>query len=400
MDTHSALGLSAKLRLWAGVLLLFASVMTAYDLSTPGLLDRTGRVKGSDYIRLYVTGMLAGERRWTEFFDGDAHVATARATINRGLTMSGLRPNYSPAVGLALAPLTHLPFLASLYVFSVCSVVAFAGAVWLVVRAAGHLQSEVATVALCALAFPALFDTLRYGQLSAFTLLAFSFAAVLWRSDRRVTAGMALGLVAYKPNLLVGPAIVLLAAGEWRILVGLGMGALAETAISLAFSGMATMVQYVSTLMSLARDPSLVQIHPQELHSWRGLFQLVAPEPWAGALTLAGTVATIGIAALIWRRTPDWRPRWSAITITAVLTSPHLLTYDLLLLALPLLLVADWMIERHQPVPGGVWIGLLLVYFSALLSPFVALVTHLQVSTLAMAWLLAYLARAPSRHSI
>jgi len=51
-------------------------------------------------------------------------------------------------------------------------------------------------------------------------------------------------------------------------------------------------------------------------------------------------------------------------------------------------------------VPGGVWIGLLLVYFSALLSPFVALVTHLQVSTLAMAWLLAYLARAPSRHSI
>jgi hypothetical protein len=400
MNTQSALGLSAKLRLWAGALLLFASVMTAYDLSTPGLLDRTGRVKGSDYIRLYVTGMLAGERRWSEFFDGDAHVATARATIDRGLGMTGLRPNYSPAVGLALAPLSHLPFLASLYVFSVCSVIAFGGAVWLIVRAAGHLQSEVTTVALCALAFPALLDTLRYGQLSAFTLFAFCLAAVLWRGDRRVAAGMALGLVAYKPNLLVGPAIVLVAAGEWRTVVGLGLGALAESAVSLAFSGMATMVQYVSTLTSLARDPGLVQIHPQELHSWRGLFQLVAPEPWAGALTLAATVATLVIAALIWRRTLDWRLRWSALTVAAVLTSPHLLTYDLLLLALPLLLVADWMIERKPPMPAGVWIGLLLVYLSPLVSPFVALVTHLQVSTLAMAWLLAYLARDPSHHSI
>src|SRR4051794_11930586 len=111
MDTHSALGLSAKLRLWAGTLFLFATVLSVYDLSTPGLLDRTGRMKGSDYIRLYVTGILAGERRWTEFFDGDAHVATARATIDGRLGMSGLHPNYSPAVGLALAPLTHLPFL-------------------------------------------------------------------------------------------------------------------------------------------------------------------------------------------------------------------------------------------------------------------------------------------------
>jgi hypothetical protein len=303
-------------------------------------------------------------------------------------------------VGLALAPLTHLPFLASLYVFSVCSIVAFSSAVWLVVRASGHLQHEVPTVTVCALAFPALFDTLRYGQLSAFTLFAFCLAAVLWRGDRRVTAGMALGLVAYKPNLLVGPGIVLVAAGEWRTLFGLGIGVVAETAVSLAFSSMATMVRYVSTLMSLARDPGLVQIHPQELHSWRGLFQLVAPEPWAGALTLVATVATLGVAALIWRRSFDWRLRWSALTLTAVLTSPHLLTYDLMLLALPLLLVADWMIEGKLPVPAGVWIGLLLVYLSALLSPFVAVVTHLQVSTLAMAWLLAYLARAPSHHHI
>src|SRR6478735_2187796 len=95
MDTHSALRLSAKLRLWAGVLLLFASVMTAYDLSTPGLLDRTGRVKGSDYIRLYVTGRRAGGRGWTAVVDGAAHVATARATSDRVLTISGLRPNYS-----------------------------------------------------------------------------------------------------------------------------------------------------------------------------------------------------------------------------------------------------------------------------------------------------------------
>jgi alpha-1,2-mannosyltransferase len=380
--------------------LFVASVLTVQDLATPGLLDRTGRLKGSDYMRLYATGVLARERRWTEFFDGDAHVATARATIDPGLRMSGLRPNYSPAVGLALAPLTRLPFLSSFYLFSACSIVAFAATVWIVVRATRFLQTEPATVALCALAFPALLDTLRYGQLSAFTLLAFCAGAVSWRSDRRFLAGIALGLVVYKPNLLVGPAVVLVALGEWQAIVGLGVGALAETGVSLVFSDMETMARYVSTLMSQARDPHVLQIYPPELHSWRGFFQLVTPEPWAGVLTLAATVATVGIAILIWRRTPDWRLRWSALTVTAVLTSPHLLTYDLLLLALPLLLVADWLIERGQPLPASTWIGLLLVYFSSLVSPFAASIAHIQVSTLAMTWLLAYLARIPSRHPI
>ena len=141
-------------------------------------------------------------------------------------------------------------------------------------------------------------------------------------------------------------------------------------------------------LIVLARDPALVQIDPFELHDWRGFFRLLVPPHTADVLTFVASGATIGLAVMTWRRTRDWRLRWSVLTLTAVLTSPHLLTYDLLLTALPLLLVADVLAEDGAPPPTSTWIGLLTLYGASILSPLAALTTHVQVSTLAMAWLL------------
>ena len=230
-----------RLRLWASALLVVAGTVHLYDLATPGLLDRTGRLKGSDYTRLYVTGVLAREGRWAEFFDAGAHLRIARETIDPGFEMTGLHPNYSPAVGIALSPLTLLPFLDSWYLFSACSVAALLLACALALRRCSRLTHDPTTVALCALACPILHDTLRYGQLSAFTLLIFSAAAALWSRHRPLAAGVVLGLAWYKPNLLVGPALVFLLAGEWAGAGGLVLGGVAETIVNLACSNLRTM---------------------------------------------------------------------------------------------------------------------------------------------------------------
>src|SRR5690348_16999693 len=117
MTARRSLDLTVRLRLWAVALLLGTLALQIRDVSTPGLLDRTGRLKSSDYMRLYVTGVLAREGRWNDFFDGDAHVRVAQQRIDSRLNMTGLHPNYSPVVGELLAPLVALPFLQSLYVF-------------------------------------------------------------------------------------------------------------------------------------------------------------------------------------------------------------------------------------------------------------------------------------------
>ena len=50
----------------------------------------------------------------------------------------------------------------------------------------------------------------------------------------------------------------------------------------------------------------------------------------------------------IWRDSDDVRLRWSALTLAMLFSSPHLLTYDLLLLAVPLVLIADWRLQATQ----------------------------------------------------
>ena len=74
----------------------------------------------------------------------------------------------------------------------------------------------------------------------------------------------------FKPQLGVVIALVMILAGEWRIVSGAALAASAELAGAWLVSGSKVMGQYVGVLVTLARDPSLVQIYPGEVHSLRG----------------------------------------------------------------------------------------------------------------------------------
>ena len=124
---------------------------------------------------------------------------------------------------------------------------------------------------------------------------------------------------------------------------------------------------------------------------------MLAPwPPLLNAISLITVPLAAWFGALAWRRHEDWRPRWAALVLASLLASPHVLTYDLLLLAVPLMLVADWELERHGSIAGESkrW-ALGGLYFSAWPGVFIARLFHVQVSTLAMALLLWQLAKAP-----
>jgi len=73
-----------------------------------------------------------------------------------------------------------------------------------------------------------------------------------------------------------------------------------------------------------------------------------------------------------------------------------LLTYDLLLLAAPLILIVDWRIETTGTVAPEQWRwALLLLYFGAWPGTFIARLYHVQVSTLGMLLVLWLLAQPP-----
>lgn len=384
------LPVSHRLRVCFAAYLFTAAVVHAHDLATPGLIDRSERLKLPDYLQFYTYGSLVLEGARERLYDPGAHADVARRRVHPQMQLFGFRPNYNPAVAFGMVPFAALPFGWSMAAFSLCTIALYATSAWLLVGVLPRLRGDLPTFALAAAAWPVLMTILRHGQFAAVTLLLFTSAVVLHARGRAFVAGLVLGLAVYKPQLLVVPGLVWLVAREWRLLAGLICGAGAELAVSLLLTSPSTMAAYVAVLWDLARHPEVVQINPPESHSIRGLARLLGASSVVasvvGGIALAASAA---IAALVWVRDRSL-VAWAVLVLAVVLSSPHLLTYDLVLLGIPLAIAVEWHLVagaggRLLPYTAGA------LYLAPLVSPYIARVTRVQASTLAMGVLVAWL---------
>lgn len=368
-----------KLRVVVAALLAVTVIVHARDLSTPGLVDGSGRLKASDFMRLYTTGAIAAERRWDDLFDASTHVAVARARIDPRLEMRGLHPNYGPTAAWLLSPFSRLPFLPAWTVFSLLTTGVLLIGLWLLAGEAPITRPYRGLVLLSALACPALIETVRYGQLSAFTAGLFALAATLDARGRPFAAGVALGLAVYKPYLLLPAVLIWGLAGRRYAVLGAAVGAAAHICAGIVVGGWPVTLRWFEVLAALGRNPELVQGFPNELHSFAGFVRLLGLNPiLATGIATAGGLVALAAALAVWRRTNDFSRRWSALVLATVLVAPHLLTYDLLLLA-PALLLAVQSQLVHQSAARFAVAGL---YFAPTISPFVAAASGVQISTL------------------
>src|SRR5262249_11471710 len=156
-------------------------------------------------------------------------------------------------------------------------------------------------VAVLAAASPLFLIVVRYGQSSGAALLACAVALAALRRGREFLAGLALGCLVYKPQLGVLFGIACLAARQWRVVSGALVVVAGQPGAVRALAGSETMMRSAAERWLLARAPSLVQIHPSELHSLRGFFHLLVPyAPVVSLLSAAGLVAAIVLAVRAW----------------------------------------------------------------------------------------------------
>ena len=208
-----------RLTVWGTGLLVLSWFIYAYTMSTPGLIDRAGRFKGTDHIYFFVMGSLMGDGRADDLYSPDAHLAEGRRRIDPSLALYAPYSNYGPQIAWAFMPLARLSYAGSLTLFLLFTAACYALAVWLIWRDLPELARYGPLVALLAAASPLFLSLFRYAQLSAITLLLFSLALAAIRRDRRFLAGIALGTMIFKPTLGVLVGITLIAAGEWRIIL-------------------------------------------------------------------------------------------------------------------------------------------------------------------------------------
>jgi len=260
-----------------------------------------------------------------------------------------------------------------------------------------------------------------YAQNAPLTLLIYVLIFVMLRRGRDFAAGLALGLLLFKPQLAVALGVMLLVKRRWRALAGGALSAGVWAGVGYALSPAATraFLRLAPALPELERARS----HTWGLNSFFGFAALLLDGVWrAGADLLAAglTLAGLLVVAAWWRRTA-WQPGARAwdLTLAATLTlglliSPHLFLYDLMLLLLPLAIVWSYYAQgtNDRALDGGpllAWTAALYVvtfvgsYFSAaqqqlslaLGLPPIALQLSVPVIA-AWAWLVRRLAHAPT----
>lgn len=357
-----------------------------WSLTTPTLRDRFGNLKGTDFLHFYTLGSLALDHRGGDLYDIQAQVALAAERVPESVGIRYL-PLYPPQVSILFAPFAYLPYGSALVVWWACTALIYGGCCYAVWKACPNLHEFGRTVAILAVAYPAFFHLIAWGQTSALALACFTGAFFLLGNQSNFAAGLVLGCLIFKPQLGLALAIVFVAVGAWEIAAGAVLSATAQLSCGYLYFGWAP---FRAWLRTLAAVPTLLPSFEPRLyhtHCLRTFWSMLIP--WDGiafglyaisaAVVLAWTIA-------IWKSRESLPLRYAALLLATVLVSPHLTVYDLVILAPAILLLIDWRIQRPQ-ASAGLGILLYLLFALPLLGPFTRW-THLQLSVVVMSALL------------
>jgi len=295
----------------------------------------------------FVSGLVraAGSPSVATGYDLRAFHAAAGAVLrDRGAAL------YDPGLtGAASAPrFVHPPFLALLVLpigavpFEVAYALWVAGsllALWLGSR---WLDAPRGSWLLLLLTLPALV-AVELGQTTMFAFLLLAGAYRAAARGRARVAGVALGLLGFKPQLLLGPAAWV--GGAWR----------RRRPVAVAALGTVGLLAAVSVLLL----PEAWRAYPGVITSLPGLyaggggrrfdmslggavaaaFPAAPPAVTAGVALVGGLLLVAGFVGFLRRGGDVLEVSFAGAVAVSVAASPHVNLYDWLLLAIPLLLL-------------------------------------------------------------
>jgi hypothetical protein len=393
------------------ILMGYLWVTLILNFMTPGLIARTGLLKGADFLHFYTLGsaVLAGDAAALYDFDAQAQRSDALVPEAKGVRY---HPAWGPQVALLFAPFALLPYAWALIAWTAVTLCLYAvcgRALW---RRCPTLARDGPFVALLALLSPALHNLVAYGQTSILAVGAFTLAYLAFAAGRPLLAGAAIGLLVYKPQLGLAAAVVFVASREWRVVAGALVSGLGQLAAAWALFSTSTMAAYVETLIGLPKLAAAFEPFLHEAHSLYGFYRLFLPQSAVG-LAYAVTAIPVLVAAVIaWRSRAPLPLRFIALIMATMLVSPHLISYDLTITLVGLLPLWDWIRSVRMAEPEGsalheagsalhvraAEVCAYLVYFTP--AVLIAKLIHAQPTTISMVLLLIVATRLARQHAV
>ncbi len=346
-----------RLQFYLAALLLPQVVLFLVFETTPGVLDRQQRVRGRDFIAFYVYGHIilhqdAHKVYQRDYFRQVQAEALSPATIDFSAGRPPANPLYPPTTGVLFRTLALLPYGWAVVVWWLVLASCFALGFALLICALQPLPGWRFTVWLALAAFVPVSSTFWNGQLAGLLFLAAVVGLELHRSNRPFLAGLALSMLTLKPQLAAGLGLWLLFRLDVRTLAGMALGFLAQVALAGLVLGPELFLLYRDSLPQYLNLAQQERITPDHQHSLAGILTNLAGQAHANICKLVHLALTVGCAVLLFlvmRSHRDLRLEQAAAVIFGVFAAPHLHTYDLVLLLIPIVYLLGW---AHSPDPS------------------------------------------------
>jgi arabinofuranan 3-O-arabinosyltransferase len=322
------------------------------------IADKAGHGIANDFVNVWAAGRLVLDGHAAQAYDWSIHRQVQEAAVGHAFH-GAYRWHYPPPFLFAAAVVAMLPFVA-------------AGLAWLVVTGAAYAAVIRGIVGhragwLFALGFPGALWNVTAGQ-NGFLTTALIGGALGLLERQPVLAGCCLGLLTYKPQFGVLFPLVLVATGRWRTFFAAGITAVVLAIVSwLAFGS----APWLAMSQSLATANQLVLTDGgmgwNKLQSLFGLVRaLGGGEALAWVIQGGFAVAIAAALTWLWRSDAPFELKAAALAAGAVLATPYVFAYDLVVLAVPVAFLVRYALAHgfHRiEAPALVAAGALLLSY-------------------------------------
>jgi hypothetical protein len=286
-----------------------------------------GLLPMSDFGMMYTAGKLALEGAWDRIYDVVAFAAQTSRVLGFTIDVGGATFPYPPPTALGFSLLARFDLSISQIMWLLLSLTSLAIGV--------RLMTRRWIVILPVLLMMPTYFAIRLGQNTPVALLAVAAAFVLLRRSRPLAAGLVLGLLVLKPQLLIGFILWWVVSPRRLSREALGAvlsgGGILLSSLMLVPQGWRA---YVAELPTLANPPGMVPLGSFSLLDFTRF--LFGPGTVTWIITAVGTAGLIAFLGVQFRRhQQDPQIGFAIAVLATVLLSPHMVSYDWLLLLVP-----------------------------------------------------------------
>ena len=326
-----------------------------------GFRDETflGRPLGGDFVQFYAAGRVLNQHDPTKLFDAPYFSDVQHAILPTMPATQWLIFGNPPCIAALFRPLALLTYKQAYCVWLIFSACLYLAGLYILLRGRWDATGR-RTAALLALSTPMFtLETWIGGQVSVFGFFLFAVCSRYFEEKRYFLAGLALGLTAYKPSLLVIPAAMLLAGFCWRALAGIAISASAVVAACFAAAGVDGMRLWIETLavfryMATEEQSILRRAKYVDVNSF--LVVLFGLNGVTKAIATVLVLAALLVLAWTWFRSRSVSPMlWSATIAATLILNVYVPVYDTPVLIPALVLVATALADAGHKRQFQIW---------------------------------------------